>query len=120
MRVGDYVRTDKGYIFKIYEEKGILKLPTLNKHGEIILHGTRLIDVIGIGDYVNGHLIVCKTLDVITKKVKLSTEHLCDSGFGDKYLLQFDDKEIETVLTKERFKEYAEKVGDSNGKDGHI
>lgn len=120
MKVGDYVRTDKGYIFKIYEEKGILKLPELNKHGEIILHGKELIDVIGVGDYVNGYLIVQRTVDVISKKKKLLTTQWYDIGFGDKALMQFYNEEIETVLTKERFKEYAEKVGDSNGKDGHI
>ena len=105
IEVNEYVRTDKGYIFKVDEEKKNLQIANFLdvEYGKMIKHSKQLIDLIECGDYVNGKLI-----------------HKIDKGTNYCYLYYgncktFVDYQIETILTKEIYMANCYKVGGEDG-----
>ena len=93
IEVGEYVRTDKGYIFKVDKEKVNLNIVNFLdvEYGDIIKHSKNIIDLIEVGDYVNGKLI-----------------HKIDKGENYCYLYYgncktFVNYQIELILTKEQY-----------------
>lgn len=64
-----------------------------------------LIDLIQIGDVVNGYTIEQITVDSINGKKKLLTGHWDHNWQGDGTLLQFYNEEIKTIETKERIEQ---------------
>lgn len=104
IEVGDYVRLARNQginkIIDIYDKKYELETDIANEWGEftcileeyqlkdeIINHSKHLIDLIEVGDYVNGHRIFCKIHGEI------------------------GEKDIETILTKEQYLANCYKVG---------
>lgn len=64
-----------------------------------------LIDLIQIGDVVNGYTIEQITVDSINDKKKLLTGHWDHNWQGDGTLLQFYNEDIKTIETKERIEQ---------------
>lgn len=59
IEVNEYVRTDKGYIFKVDEEKKNLQIANFLdvEYGKMIKHSKQLIDLIECGDFENVRLL---------------------------------------------------------------
>jgi hypothetical protein len=112
LNVGEYVRTNYGLIGKIIDKyKGvqgeiIYKADVPSCDGdfdytnifkfEIIKTSPRIIDLIEVGDYVNGFYVI-------------------DKPFNQRIHTEFDDffeEDIESVVTKESFENISYKVGD--------
>lgn len=105
IEVEEYIRTDKGYIFKVDTEKKILgAIKFLDiQYGNIIDHKKKLIDLVKEDDYVNGHRIVKIRIDPFNNKKQLFTEHWEYNWQGDGTLLIFYDEDIKILTTKEQF-----------------
>lgn len=106
IEVNEYVRTDKGYIFKVDEEKKNLQIANFLdvEYGKMIKHSKQLIDLIEEGDYVNG----MEVLD-IHKPTDLwePIEIRVDSRYTNFILAE----DINTILTKEIYMANCYKVG---------
>lgn len=103
--IGDYVRTDKGYIVKADEKWFKDKLIEGNSaFGKALKHSPNLIDLIEVGDYVNG------------KKV----ERINDYGDFKRadFNLDYDDcdavynSDIKTIVTHQQFNSVMYKLGE--------
>ena len=112
IEVGEYVRTDKGKIGKVveirlgfnkdlqlYQDIYILDNGLWTILDYIVKHSKQLIDLIEVGDYVNGKLI-----------------HKIDRGSNYCYLYYgncktFVDYQIQKILTKESYMANCYKVG---------
>lgn len=115
MKVGDYIRTDEG-IRKIIREYDIYyeldrslhymypEGHDLNKEDvdDIVLKSSpNIIDLIEIGDYVNGRLVHDNLI------------YLTEFGWVDfDTLEQTDTRQIKSVVTHEQFEKMMYKIGD--------
>ena len=96
IKSGEYVRTDNGKIFKVLEvEKGSVKIKSDYREWIGICcikkHSFNIIDLIEVGDYVNGKLI-----------------HHTDIRKNSAYIYYgngktFVDYQIKSIVTKEQF-----------------
>lgn len=97
MKIGDYVRTNDEKIFKIKEQ---VELEMLNRHNGddrfvyAIKSSPNIIDLIEVGDYVNG----CPVL------LKENNELVCG------LLLRYKEENIENIVTKGQFESMEYKV----------
>ena len=103
IEVGEYVRTDKGYIIKIDKEKKNLQMLKFldAEYGNIVKHSKNIIDLIEVGDYVNGEKI---------GQIENGFLWYGWSAEIDDYSTFFKEKDIETVVTKEQFAQMEYKV----------
>ena len=114
MKVGDYVRT-KNYgickIIDIYNEDKI-ELDKINAFGikgvcynveNIIKSSPNIIDLIEVGDYVNGYLVTTG-----------------NQGVGSIYIVEIDglglkkklyEKDIKSIVTREQFSQMEYRIG---------
>ncbi len=99
IEVNEYVRTDKGYIFKVDEEKKNLQIANFLdvEYGKMIKHSKQLIDLIEVGDIVE-----------IRTGLYSSFKYFVEN---EDNLLILEDWYIETILTKEQFETNCYKVG---------
>lgn len=104
IEVNEYVRTDKGYIFKVDEEKKNLLIANFLdvEYGKIVKHGKQLIDLIEVGDIVR-----------IRTGLYSSFMEFIDN---EECLLILKEQvkkfwTIEEILTKEQFEANCYKVG---------
>ena len=126
IKVGEYVRTKKGIIDKvIVDYKGKCNNPNCKeKHiscekdyydeKDIVKHSFNIIDLIEVGDYVNGF--------EVTQNAEDTPEEQCDGVYHKCIIVKqsFDgvkgwkmiDFDIETIVTKEQFESMEYKVGD--------
>ena len=136
LNVGDYVRTDTGIIEKLEgihkqnkTNETIIKLNKMGggryahiidinsefekefdkdfSRGNIIKSSPNIIDLIEVGDYVNGYKV-----DFTNINNKLSYEDKCIGfydGDGDTTLFEND---IKSMVTKEQFENISYKVGE--------
>jgi len=116
IEVNEYVRTKDGKIDKVINSNFYMSIYVECEKGlylieNIVKHSKQLIDLIEVGDYVNGHLIVKIRIDPFTKKKQLFTEHWEYNWQGDGTLVVFYDEDIKTILTKEQFETNCYKVG---------
>lgn len=121
IEVNDYVRTKDGTIGKVI--KVLSNRVFLNSLGyavlikDIVKHSKQLIDLVEVGDYVNGH----KVINILKNKInnnKLIVLGNMDYEFEtEKELIEMNgikllgDKEIQTILTKEQYLANCYKVG---------
>ena len=100
IKVGEYVRTANGQIAKLIE-------PTVYEmaNGECIewlenitKHSFNIIDLIEIGDYVNGYKVICVTLDPAPSGKCVDID--CDKPSYESYLFE---EQIYSIVTKEQF-----------------
>lgn len=100
IEAGEYIRTESGHIFKVDEEKKVLAgIKFLNvQYGKIKKHSKNIIDLIEVGDYVNGYKVSDKESTLLITNVKgidRSGYHIPISQYGDG---------IKSIVTKELFK----------------
>ena len=106
IKVGEYVRTSKGKIFKATENIKInVSIPKKYEKfaDEITKHSFNLIDLIEVGDYVNGNIVTDKYLFAGEKPV-IETER------NDTNCKCLCEKDIKSILTHEVFEANAYKV----------
>lgn len=117
IEVGEYVRTKDGYIIKVDENTNIFNLGykeqyvdmETTKYGftceqEIVKHSKQLIDLIKVGDIVNG----MEVLDIHKPRdLWEPIEIRVDSRYTNFILAE----DIKTVLTKESYMANCYKVG---------
>lgn len=116
IEVGEYVRTDNGYIAKVVENKDELILDKeIAYHGiyrsyleedekEQVKHSKNLIDLIEPGDYVNG-----KEILEVRQKIENGLRYLMYSYVPIKYYVERTD-EIKSIVTHEQFEQIKYKV----------
>lgn len=93
IEVGDYVRTENGIIDEVDALYGMIENTVYLKQQSlwfyvdyIVNHSKQLIDLIEVGDYVNGELITDKW-DTRVSSIRSN----------------FSEEDIKTILTKEQF-----------------
>ena len=100
LNVGDYVRTINGEIYKLIDDFALIYFQKEQEHGilehQIIKSSPNIIDLIEVGDYVNG----CPVLH------KENNELVCG------LLLRYKEENIQNVVTKEQFSSMMYKVGE--------
>ena len=122
MKVGDYVRTKYGVIAKItdiiedlsidcdidvyYEDNLKYEMPMMEisynlKDKYIIKSSPNIIDLIEVGDYVNGYKVL-NVLDFNDNSKMLSLEKIYDSTITN--------EDIKSIVTKEQFEEMEYKI----------
>lgn len=124
IEVGEYGRTNKGKIFifawlensdgKRYTNKVLLgngkifenKFYYFDDGEEIVKHSKNIIDVIEIGDYVNGYKVISVYYDVIDDKTEC-----IELDLNNNYQYNFiSARQIKTIITKEQMKSIEYKV----------
>lgn len=107
IEVGMYVRTENGKIWLVTSTKAI------DGHKRRIVKASHIIiDLICVGDYVNGYKIVDIKQDYITGRLFLLTEKWETNWQGDRSLVTFYDEDICSVVTKEQFEAMAYRIGE--------
>lgn len=113
IEVGDYVRTENGKIDKVigfkddlilFEKDSLCEYKSLNS---IVKHSKNIIDLIEVGDYVNGYKVSDKESTLLCTNVKgidRSGYHIPISQYGDG---------IKSIVTKEMFSSMEYKVGEA-------
>ena len=98
IEVGEYIKTAKGQIdiFKEYGESNLFARCKKRTYwiGDIKKHSLNIIDLIEIGDYVNGHRVL--------KKEKEDTKWCIVTEGADDYYWYYED-EIISILTKQQY-----------------
>jgi len=160
MKVGDYVRTDKGYITKISDFKEhYTKGKRLGFKGEVIENflllddkqceiiesidysippcypsdeelekikshiiksSPNIIDLIEVGDYVNGCYVTNRQanhnegITIIPKRIGIikCNAYFNQGNYNDCEFKWVEEKDIKSILTKEQFESMEYKVGD--------
>ena len=113
IEVNEYVRTDKGYVFKVDEEKKNLQIANFLdvEYGKMINHSKQLIDLIEVGDYVNGrevkHIAMFEGFPDYPKLIFVDETHLIPDD-------TCENDEIQTILTKEIYMANCYKVGEED------
>ena len=113
IEVNEYVRTDKGYIFKVDEEKKNLQIANFLdvEYVKMINHSKQLIDLIEVGDYVNGrevkHIAMFEGFPDYPKLIFVDETHLIPDD-------TCENDEIQTILTKEIYMANCYKVGEED------
>lgn len=104
IKVGKYVRTKKGKIFKYGKGRAYL-----GKDNEIVNHSKNIIDLIEEGDYVNEQKVLC---------LKKNNDN-CRDDIGTSYIegidiyLGYDESDIKTILTHEQYERTCYRLGDN-------
>ena len=124
IEVGDYVRLARNQginkIIDIYDKKYELETDIANEWGEftcileeyqlkdeIINHSKHLIDLIEVGDYVNGY----KVINVINEEPCPSGKCIDIDSSKDSSECTLWEDDIKTILTKESYMANCYKVG---------
>ena len=112
IKVGEYGRTNKGKIFifawlensdeKRYTNKVLLgngkifenKFYYFDDGEEIVKHSKNIIDLVEVGDYVNGYKVIAKSDDGY---IEILTEDIEQGEL-------LEEQDIKTILTKELYK----------------
>lgn len=104
VKVGEYARDEEGYIIKIDSDYVIENIGRFIKGHSIVNHSKNIIDLIEIGDYVNGYRVTDKYLFAEEKSV-LETEG------NDTNCKCLCGEDIKTILTKESYMANYYKIG---------
>ena len=130
MKIRDYVRTEYGIIGKItkiidgeldeaylnFKNMCVYSKNCLGNKGKIIKSSPNIIDLIEVGDYVNGCLIVEISKDPFIKgQINLWTNMIISEGEpfpNEYYKAKILKKDIKSIVTKEQFESMEYKVGD--------
>lgn len=104
LEVEMYARTKEGKIFKINETNVVGKNYYLDirETREIIKASYNIIDILEVGDYVNGY----KVIDIVENDIYIS------DYYAESYIGIVKAKNIKTIVTKEQFEQMTYKVGE--------
>lgn len=110
MKIGVYVRTKKGEIFDCYESEQMHKpiyYPKKSKtngfidYGDVYKKSDNLIDILQVGDYVNGSYV-----EGFIEKNKFQNKLIItEAGM-------IDNNDIKSIVTKEQFSYMEYKIGE--------
>ena len=117
IEANEYVRTNSGLIFKVneitydeeykdylYKESFLL----VDWKENIVKHSKQLIDLIQVGDYVNGYRVI----NAINNKESYPSGKCVDiDSSKDSSECTLWEEDIKTILTKEQFEANCYKVG---------
>lgn len=125
IEVGEYIRTKDGYIAKCTDTDGdytklywfnskidkISGIPVYDIHEEqlnniILKHSKNIIDLIEVGDYVNGNIVyelLDDEIELLAGKIRKKRLHFITGHL-------IDEEEIKSIVTKEQFKEMEYRV----------
>ena len=102
IKVNDYIRTDDGRIYKLEDLEDEVFLND-KFYNNIVKHSPNLIDLIEVGDYVNGS----KVIDIAqAEKKAIYTEDIKQK----QALIPICEYEIKSIVTKEQFESISYKV----------
>lgn len=73
-------------------------------------HSPNIIDLIEVGDRVNGYSIIELHKDPFNGKMIASTDVMKIDCWGDRYLVQFHEEDVESVVTHEQFESISYEV----------
>lgn len=114
IEVNDYVRTKNGVIDKVDALYGMIE-NTVHLENQkwfdtknIVKHSKQLIDLIEVGDIINGHLVCEKYTDTDDYGVDFVSLIIEDSVVLNKSI---KERDIQTILTKEQYLANCYKVG---------
>lgn len=111
LEVGMYVRTKDGYVsqYRYYDTTNMGKLlciPLSNRTfaniEDIIKASHNIIDLIEVGDYVNG----LKVIDIVENDIYIS------DYYAESYIGIVKVKDIKSIVTKEQFEDMEYKIGE--------
>ena len=107
IEVGEYVRTNNGYITKMTSEDFIkILLEGKSAFGKLLKHSKNIIDLIEVGDYVNGYKVISVDYNVIDDKTEC-----IELDLNNNYQYNFiSARQIKTIITKEQFASIEYKV----------
>ena len=105
MKVGDYVRTKSGYIYKVKDTKDDIILDNdyplfsiIRLQGEV-KSSPNIIDLIEVGDYVNGYCVLKEHYTYMGEHfIGLDTLNSWEWGIGN-----MPTKYIKSIVTREQF-----------------
>ena len=129
IEVNEYVRFNNGEIGKVIDIKENPSRIVYSKYGEIglisdiVKHSKQLIDLIKVGDIVNGmEVLDIKKIvkDIEPFKTIYSKEKISICVFiseAGAYYIDVKDTDIETILTKESYMANCYKVGGLYGRN---
>lgn len=103
LEVGMYVRTLNG-IIKIDKIKDSIMIDTKGKthFGDFIKASYNIIDVLEVGDYVDGF----KIIDIVENDIYVS------DFYAENYIGMVKVKDIKSIVTKEQMEQMEYKVGE--------
>lgn len=120
IKVGEWIRTKDGCIDKVIllysgkcnnpncKEKHISCATNYYNQNEIVKHSPNIIDLIEVGDYVNGYKVVDIMEDMQTGEIHLEmTSDYTNQEIGDCTIY---NKDIKTIVTHEQFKAMEYKI----------
>ena len=112
IEVNEYVRTDNGEIHKVIDiEKGSIKIKSQYKEWIglccIVKHSKQLIDLIEVGDFVNGY----RAENVINEEPCPSGKCVDIDSSKDSSECTLWENDIQTILTRESYMANCYKVG---------
>ena len=122
IKVGEYCRTKNGLIAKLIEPQvyEINDKECIEFLEDIVKHSPNLIDLIEVGDYVNGkeveQVLEVREFKGFRGSKKFAFTHIKFSLPGG----MIEDKEIRTILTKEQYMANCYKVGGRKTGGGFI
>ena len=107
IKVGEYIRTTKGQIdkFKEYGEEELLVRCENKKYwkSNIVKHNSNIIELLEVGDYVNGSRVVGFAYDG-EKSIKKGVDEKIGVIVEERWeLTKYFEKDIKSIVTKEQF-----------------
>lgn len=115
-----YIRTKDGYIsqYKYYDTTNIGKLlciplsnGTFANIEDIVKASYNIIDILEVGDYVNGSKVIDISIIGKDKEKWVWVEQMedTDNKYGDDYV-GYNNEQIKSIVTKEQFESMSYKV----------
>lgn len=111
IEVGEYVRTKRGYIRKVIRRdmdkhilldigfEGANYLTKVEEKEDIVKHSKNIINLVEVGDYVNGYKVISVDYDVIDNKTEC-----IELDLNNNYQYNFiSTNQIKTIITKKQF-----------------
>lgn len=111
IEVGECVRTDYGIIDKVINPNFYISMyieceQNLIQRGKIVKHSKNIIDLVEVGDYVNGYKVISIDYDVIDDKTEC-----IELDLNNNYQYNFiSARQIKTIVTKEQMASIEYKV----------
>lgn len=111
IKIGEYIRTKNGNIDKAINLNYYMPVYVECENeiyllDSVVKHSKQLIDLIKVGDYVNGYKVRGKTKEKIVVDYYCYSKELADGNW-----LSFNNDMIKTILTKELYEANCYKVG---------
>ena len=118
LEVGQFARLKRGYIVKVLNVKDNwietdTKFITRTFPKDFVKASYNIIDLIEVGDYVNGSKVIDISIIGKDKEKWVWVEQMedTDNKYGDDYV-GYNNEQIKSIVTKEQMEQMAYKVGE--------